>query len=178
MLFSSALHLKNWVLSAKNNNTSDSNSSNSIRSSNNNNILLFCCRVRIFQKICQWNLCISSSLEKNFIVILFYVGKCAAGGSSSRSRRRSWCNVDANTQAWLDFTKWMAQAICHLSFTILHQLQSHSTSSFCASRFMLILLVHRIEQWFSTGVPQHTRVPWNSVSGAVSNHFYRPWNLF
>ena len=28
-----------------------------------------------------------------------------------------------------------------------------------------------LEQWFSTGVPQHTRVPWDSVRGAASSHF-------
>ena len=29
----------------------------------------------------------------------------------------------------------------------------------------------RLDQWFSTGVPRHTRVPWDSVRGAASYQF-------
>ena len=34
------------------------------------------------------------------------------------------------------------------------------------------------DQWFLTGVPRHTRVPWHSVKGVASYHFYWTLDLF
>jgi len=35
-----------------------------------------------------------------------------------------------------------------------------------------------LEQWFSTEVPRHTRVPWDSVKGAATYPLYWPLELF
>jgi len=48
------------------------------------------------------------------------------------------------------------------------QFHHYSANSYFATKFTLIVMAHRVEQWFPTWVTQHIRVPQGGPRGGVN----------
>ena len=71
--------------------------------------------------------------------------------------------------AWIDLPfRWIAKL--QLGRSLEHQIRNHLWKLSENKSFLKTL-----SQWFSTGVPRHIRVPWDSVRGAASYHFTDFW---